>query len=1484
MTDSRNRPRVGIFRIFQQSLKELGSVMEHKRTTHGHKEHETAHNKEAVKDSHNTAQSHKEHETADIKEVNTEHTAVVDNKHIHKEEPNANIADKDNDKSNASVSKVDPKAKTAELGTIISQTSEEKHKFQPRSAKKISGGVSDRRIKPLQKNSPKRPPGRSRNSMVTSRPPPYRRHKSPAKRVAPPEKHFTTFSAPMTTVKSIDSNRNNIESEDWSSELIDVTVDMNQNIVELLSPEPCIASDRYIEANQVSVRNEKGNNIDKVNGNIQTVSKQNNVLENKSKLDIGNNESKLEYLNFKSEHDVWMKEINNNRVDSVKPVDCKVSGNQVISEVDKSSNLNVNNSNTKECWLSKKPSEKYKHTAAEDWSLELDEVDVDLFILQKDRQGITDNDQIFKNEINSGPGEQFAMDSNSNTPFELQNYNGQLESEIDNVSSRPKNDMLTGKAVNKNVPTDVKHSEMQSKVLCQVSSSEENEQFSIIPDIKVTAKEGFNETGIEVKGLREKTDKIVTDFEADSTSDEKWFDNLKVNSGKPNISDNVNKKSTGSDETIGKGFGKNKQEGSKLTVKDEKQQVTDLRIRTNITREGLVEHVQRKVDNKGDRSSNASNQKEGRRHIDERASQCSVRERRNENVSGFSRNDRLRNDSSYSERLSDANRTGFNRYDNAIPPRFRKQPSPINVDKTNNNRYGHETRTSDIPDLRSLNLPNDRYFPRRNSFDSESRLRANERSYRSNMFHEVPAVDRHRSTSYENLVNVEATVNEPENWHNEIDNSLKLDGVMKIVDNSDKDNKHDTMIVTDVETETFQCKANVASSQTNKQETTHVSKSNPIKVIEVEKLEIKGEDNDDKFTESDIQAKKVPYLPPSPDELEQASFMTFLSKSANVVKSEYTTETDIDFTNQRPNESNTNIENNDFTFPLDQKSDDGFDADSVAETKNELDENVTEREPFKNESVDNESSNGVGSLEGTDDRVVTGKSETGSRLDARVLVGCEDSDGIDKKLAISGRQDSETNDGTESGMNASYEFAIEKADPKSNCEIETQIKIPENGNVVNGHGSMIVNTHGLLPEENDTTSNEVEENSGTFKPSPVFVQTEGTRTESFDRIGYPPTGPMEVNPAHFYGQQFYQSPWQYCHPSYFYSEQYRRWYEQVYVPQYQRYMQLYGYYGVPDDYYGPPYSDNVRQLHEPDRNRQRSEAVYDQRVPRKSHSNEINRQKSDERQKVNENESQKAFAPKITADEVNKDKILETKLSDYWTDRMPDWVDKQCKIAKMKSETQGVDHNVGKPNELDLKAPNRKTQTACDKSVETGQKRETVQAQTEGQLLVKTKHHHVNENSSGFKGSDYKKESDKEEMKTLAMKSEESVIKHDNKATVVVEQRASEKQKKDEEIRKTEKASSELDKIEHEKSLKKDNSIADLTTSDSNAILTGSDSDSFLQPKTGCTCSPDDIQYFLCKMCQCPAGRVPAPEDFVHVYPEERCMDQGYQSFDSLGK
>ena len=1481
MDDSRNRPGVGIFRIFQQSLKEMGSVMEHKRTTQGHKERETAHDKGVVRDG----------------------TAVDADRHVNK---------------------VDPKTNSDKLESFTSETNDEKHKFTSNYVRKGSRGVSDRKIKLLQSKYHRRPDRSSTVSANASRLPPYKRHKSPVKRVSPQEKHFTDMSASLTHERRKD-NRNIADSEDWSNELIDVTVDSNHNIVELLSPEPFIDSagqnvqnSKDIERNQKtdSINNEENNNTyNEINGNIQTCLNPITFLENKTKLGIENNESKteLENLNLKIEH----------------------NGNHGISNVNRTSMLDVNNSNSIEHYSSKKPSEKYKHTSTEDWSLELDEVDVDLFILQKSRNTSTplgfssheesntskeqscpisgkvenDSEHSFQVEIRSEPVVPSTGGPNSNIWFEMQN-DVQLETKADNLSNpalateiktEPNIGLLITKSENNNINHIVKHSEVESQVLCQMSTSKENASFNVVSEIQAPEKgcsmKEFDQA-IEIKATDEREGselaemKGTEDMNLNSYTDFK--DKSKGSMENLNTSNKLNERLDGAEITINKGFGQNKKDDrSDMKVKDELLQVIDLKIKTDISRKGFVEHVQRRVESKVDRNTGVCNQnKEVRRHFDERASQSNVRDKRNDSSSGFSRNSKLRNNLNYNERLSS------NHNDDMIPPRFRKQPSPINANKISNNKYGHATSTSLIPNLRPT-YPDDGHFQRRKGFDNLGRV--NENRFGSNVIDQIPAADSQRSTHHENKVNIKSEINKrsnlkaietsvhvPENWHDEIDNTMHL--AEKAMENSDNENNNNVMIVAEAGSENCQCKQKVSNDQTCKKETCHLPKSVPWRINEVEKLEISVE-NIDKLVETDIQREKVPYLPPSPDELEQASFMTFLTKSGNdIVKSDNTVDIENDLTAQKPDEKNQNVDNNDLTFSLDLQSDQGFDASSaneqwVAVSKNEL-EKIAEAETHQTECVDNGSFNNTESLEGTDERVVTGNSETDSRLDARVLTGCENCEENDK-IAVSGRLDSETNDGTESALNASFEFVADNVDEKSNREIETQIIIPEKCDVVHGHGNFIVNTNDFIVEENVITSNEVEEDKGKFKASPTYIQAERGRTKPSNRIGYPPTGPREAHPSQFYGNQFYQSQWQHCHPSYYYSEQYRRWYEQVYVPQYQRYMQLYGYYGVPDDYYGQPYSDDVRPSHGLDRDRQTVEGSHEQRVQRRTHSGEINRQMSEERQKQNETESHKAFTSiKISnpTEEASKEKVLENKLSDYWADRMPDWVDKQCKIAKLKNETQGEDDNVVKPNELDLKTQKSNNQIASETRAGTKLKRETVKSEIEKQVLVKIKLDEVNGNNSDFKGSGYKHESvnSKEELKSLMSNAKEGIKRHDNKTTVLAEKTPLSDTKK-EDVRTAEEAS-KADKGENENSLKKDISLVDMATSDSNPVLTASDSDSFLQPKTGCTCGPDDIQYFLCKTCQCSAGRVPAPEDFVHVYPEERCMDQGYQSFDSLGK
>ena len=1573
MDDSRSRTGVGMFRIFQQSLKEMGSVMEHKRTTKSHKEPDTDENKEVVKE--NTA----------------EDTSAV-NKEVPKTDVTSLVSDTVNSETTAA--------------------KQEGTRFPSNSVRSVSGRFSSRNLRPGQRKGFRRPESYSRVSAAAlSRSPPYKRQKSPVKKVhvSPPMKYVTKLSAPMKQETGID-NKVNSASEDWSKELIEVTVDSNQNIIDLLSPEPSIdrvgrseqtfeevsqrilhviderVHQRNIEVNQqtLSIIDEENNNkCDEMNGNIKGCSNQIFMLGNKTEMDSENNESEKvsENPNPTKLQGVVTNAMNGNTFKNQKRI-YGAHENHWNLKVDKSKFDvdNVNNNRIIEHGSCKKPSEKYKHTLSEDWSLELDEVDVDLFVLQKNgnflnparnssheeytcslteghKHPISDTDDRIDNKhshhavptvqstetVVQESHIQFEMSkkvdpSHDKTESKANSRASSLvtatktipESNKDKLVSKPENEnILVPKSEHENIYKDIKDSVVETAVFNQASVSAENESFNIVSEVQVHKKDvlvedqqevmkGFGTAIIEVKATEKKDGNVVADSvggeDINSNSNanlnkESWLDISKGNIGDPYINKTLVKQE-GAEKTINKGFSQsaedNRSETRNLKIKDERgiieksQQFTDLEIKTNVIRKGFVEHTQRKVSNKVDTNNISSNQKVERKQYDDRVTQNSRKEKENEDNGCFNRSQySLRKDQSFGESFSP-----YNYNDNIIPPRFRKQPYPESVDKTNN-KYAYETRTSTVPpfpyrDNRYLYEPytqeQQRYFSRRNDFNV-GRMRTNENRTRNNVIDQKASLDSNRSTFGENKVNIGSEVKEcrnlkspeiathvPEDWHEEIDKTVELDE--KARENIDVGNHRNVLSIADVGNETFKSKENVSNETDYKQEACH--KPKPVLLIlrvnEVEKPEI-SVDKNNQLAESDIQTEKVPYLPPSPDELEQASFMSYMTKSkCEVVKSESLADLNEGSTDQKPDDKIGVVENSELTFPLDLQSDQGFDTGNAngqwsAENESELKENFTEKEPQQTECVVSESCNDSESKEDTVDRVVTGNSETDSRQDARFIVGCENDEENDK-LAITDRLDSETNDEIESRQNASDIFVVDNVDENSICEIETQIIKPEKYNVANSNKNVVVNNIDLVAEDNVRSSNDEEEDRGKFKVSPAQTQAERDRQEPSNRMGYPPTDMLQANPMQFYGNQFYQSPWQYYHPSYYYSEQYRRWYEQVYVPQYQRYMQLYSYYDAPLDPYYQSYSTSFRQPHVPDR--QMVEANPEQKLQsQRSHSDQVYRQTSKEIQEQNEAKNHKAYSPtneKSSTAVDSKDKVVETKLSDYWADRMPEWVDKQCKIAKLKNGTQTVDKKVVKSDKSHNKIAENDKHIPCETGTGSKLKTENVKTQIDGQDS-KMKLSQLNDIESDYKSRSNQQQSvnHKVELKRSASSCKEVIKKHDTKTEDIAEKVPLSV------IKEVDKEAKEVDK-DNENYIKEDNSVVDVTTSDSNAVLTGTDSDSFFQPKTGCTCGPDDIQYFLCKMCQCSAGRVPAPEDFVHVYPEERCMDQGYQSFDSIGK
>ena len=376
----------------------------------------------------------------------------------------------------------------------------------------------------------------------------------------------------------------------------------------------------------------------------------------------------------------------------------------------------------------------------------------------------------------------------------------------------------------------------------------------------------------------------------------------------------------------------------------------------------------------------------------------------------------------------------------------------------------------------------------------------------------------------------------------------------------------------------------------------------------------------------------------------------------------------------------------------------------------------------------------------------------------------------------------------------------------------------------------------------------------------------------YEKLDYSEMGSWAGGPMPSFTNQFQPAPWQHYHPSYYYTEHYRKWYEQVYVPHYTRYMQYYGYYNVPYESCAHPYYANEKI------SENGLQTIHEAAEPKLQKPGALFSQTSYNQHKQSETPIIRYMSHSSLLNSEAKEKTTSTdnKLSDYWTEHMPDWVENQSKAAKLKNDTKAADkiaENVAvASNKLERQKngfPGKATSSSVDSLKQDFEKKNSEHVYkvvlkdesksiSESDKIQPVQSKDINQGINvacsdvelhGLEGKD--KRSD------VAVKSVE------NNLSDGVEKR---------------------NNLNNEKELKENDSIMDMTASDSNIGLTGTDSDSFtLHQKPGCTCGPDGFQYWLWKTCQCSAGRIPAIEDILPVYPEDRSVDQGYQSYESLG-
>ena len=356
-------------------------------------------------------------------------------------------------------------------------------------------------------------------------------------------------------------------------------------------------------------------------------------------------------------------------------------------------------------------------------------------------------------------------------------------------------------------------------------------------------------------------------------------------------------------------------------------------------------------------------------------------------------------------------------------------------------------------------------------------------------------------------------------------------------------------------------------------------------------------------------------------------------------------------------------------------------------------------------------------------------------------------------------------------------------------------------------------------------------------------------------------GSVNQTPPHI--NQVYPNgpnPWQYIHPSYYYSEDYRRWYEQVCFANYQRYMQYYGYYNGPYSYY-PNYRNETlapesspHQVQEKSMKDMTKPKVFNK--PLKIPNNVSFECGQTTNQQPRQPEVDQTFLYNSKSDTKWMSENVDNKLSDYWTERMPDWVEKQSQEANLKngekessnSENTKLNSEPMASHKLEFGYLNNAKHS--DENYSAVEEKEiqvpdnySMQQPNASKNTVKSRNNCPN---NPLKPQPYAAELDKEEntVKPLYLC---EVKKNVNEA-------------------------------------EKDIDSKNLTDSDSNMNLVGRVCGSMTsQRKPGCVCGPDGVQYWLWKTCKCSAGRIPAIEDIIPVFPEDRSVDQGYQSFDSLG-
>ena len=835
-----------------------------------------------------------------------------------------------------------------------------------------------------------------------------------------------------------------------------------------------------------------------------------------------------------------------------------------------------------------------------------------------------------------------------------------------------------------------------------------------------------------------------------------------------------------------------------------------------------------------------------------------------------------------------------NYYERYIPPRF----MPINSSKFN--KYRHEKGPQFIEPMWPYSSPKSnifytrgqsrdcytRPFCRRDGFNI-SRTRLHENGNKRYLTGWMPVNRRGDVMSARTLeqkakvkeqdqlvIKVPTTASyEAEDWHAEIDEKIKdIENAIEVMAVAEKDE------VTDLVKENLE---QIDNTQRNDMLEPLLSMIECKDKIESQRL---GDISDDKNCK---QVHGIPYLPPSPDETEQAMFISYITLKENLPpfsKADESVQSSRSFIDDTRDSHITNASLNVCTDLKNAILDD----DSIIAYK-EKSTTCEDRQSNKVKLDDKSVSENLESIF----RFCEEQSESDSYKGLSRYVKSLNSD-----MSVDFDQD-----GSVSDSRATREVVFEMGG--SNQNNECTVTSDTQNLVLDLQSDQGFDTENIDSPflENDDTCNSQAVLSGLQSEEYIIASEPDELVKCFDRsskadtadrvdgsepscnegemfeikhkedtagkeeqyrsqtIGYP-------NPSKYfwsgstvspYMNQFHSNPWQYCHPSYYYSEEYRRWYEQIYFRNYQRYMQYYGYYSTPyEPYYThcreeTPYSEKDPQFGpEASQNRTIKPEIISRPSCLQSHLSG----------QCEQNETQ------------HYGQTSETKLSDYWTERMPDWVDKQSKEAKLKNGEK-LDDTLG---------------IYCS-GKEDGQK-----IKLSADLLTSCKLEQVGLNKTGNSDADnlvVKENEVQRQTKGNYQKPSSyntSTEYGKNSTACQVEPPVSSIKNLDGDKRSAVKPTSLLERKQRNKqfdqTLSKDgDSNNGMTASDSNIDLTGTDSGFFsIQRKHGCVCGPDDVQYWLWKTCKCSAGLIPASEDIIPVFQEDRCADLGYQSFDSLGK